>query len=252
MPSAMANCACSCNPRSPPDGHLAGAEALVRWQHPTLGLLLPGQFIPCAEESDLIVELGGWVLSEASQLMARADMDGLPLRLSVNISARHFRQSGFVPWVRDLMAASGARPDRLTLEITESLVIDNLNDVVNRMTELAALGIRLSIDDFGTGYSSLAYLKSLPIHEVKIDKSFVQEAPSDDNDAALVETILAIADRMRLEVVAEGIETADQAAFLNSRGRMVQQGYRLGRPADAETWLGQWQNSTAASDWTPV
>ena len=230
-------------------GHLVGAEVLIRWQHPERGLLTPGEFIPLAEESDLIVELGAWVLSEASYRMAEAELTGLPLRLAVNISPRHFRQGGFVPWIRDVLAAANIDPSRLTLEITESLVIDNLNDVVARMNELAALGIRLSIDDFGTGYSSLAYLKRLPIHELKIDKTFVQDAPVDPNDAALVETILAIAAHMRLEVVAEGVETPTQAVFLGERARIVQQGFLYGRPEPAQVWLSRWRKSTRAIDW---
>ena len=231
------------------DGRLAGAEVLLRWQHPSRGLLPPGLFIPIAEESDLIVELGSWVLAEASHLLANAEMSGLPLRLAVNISPRHFRQSGFVPWVRDLLAASGANPHLLTLEITEGLVIDNLNDVVAKMSELATLGVRLSIDDFGTGYSSLAYLKRLPLHELKIDRAFVSDIATDPDDAALVETFLAIAAHMNLEVVAEGIETATQASFFNAHADLLQQGYFYGRPEAAEAWLARWRISTLASDW---
>jgi EAL domain-containing protein (putative c-di-GMP-specific phosphodiesterase class I) len=166
------------------DSHLVGAEALVRWQHPERGLLPPGMFIGVAEESDLIVDLGAWVLSEACRLMARETMAGHPLRLSVNLSPRQFRQPGFVPWIRELLAATGADPTQLTLEVTEGLVIDNVDTVVAKMGELTALGIHFSVDDFGTGYSSLAYLKRMPVHELKIDKSFVQDAPLDPNDAA--------------------------------------------------------------------
>jgi diguanylate cyclase (GGDEF)-like protein/PAS domain S-box-containing protein len=231
------------------DGHMTGAEVLVRWQHPSRGLLAPGLFIPIAEESDLIVELGSWVLSESAHLLANAEMSGLPLRLSVNISPRHFRQAGFVPWVRDVLAASGADPRRLTLEITESLVIDNLDDVVAKMEELAALGIRLSIDDFGTGYSSLTYLKRLPLHELKIDRAFVRDAASDPDDAALVRTILAIAAQMNLDVVAEGVETSSQAEFLSHHASVVHQGYYYGYPEPAEIWLARWRLSTRAGDW---
>ena len=227
-------------PQVDASGRLAGAEALVRWQHPERGLVPPGAFIPVAEESDLIVELGAWVLAEACRLMAQADMAGLPLRLSVNLSPRHFRQAGFVTWLQGLLAASGADATHLTLEVTEGLMIDNLSGVVAKMGELTALGIHFSLDDFGTGYSSLAYLKRLPIHELKIDKSFVQDAPSDPDDAALVETILAVAQHMHLKVVAEGVETEAQAAFLNARATVVQQGYLYGRPEPAETWLARW------------
>ncbi len=222
-------------------GNLMGAEVLVRWQHPQRGLLPPGVFIPIAEESDLIVDLGAWVLAETCALMAREEMAGYPLRLSVNLSPRHFRRTGFVPWIRDLLAAYGADPSRLTLEVTEGLMIDNLGEVIARMSELAALGIHFSVDDFGTGYSSLAYLKRLPIHELKIDKTFVQDAPSDPDDAALVETILSVARHLHLQVVAEGVETEAQAAFLNARGQVIHQGYLYGRPEPAETWIARWK-----------
>jgi diguanylate cyclase (GGDEF)-like protein/PAS domain S-box-containing protein len=224
---------------------LAGAEALVRWQHPERGLLPPGVFIPVAEESDLIVELGTWVLAEACRLMAQEDMAGCPFRLSVNLSPRHFRQKGFVPWLRDLLSATGADPTHLTLEVTEGLMIDNINDVVAKMSELTALGIHFSLDDFGTGYSSLAYIKRLPIHELKIDKTFVQDAPTDPDDAALVETILAVAQHMHLKVVAEGVETEEQAAFLNARATVIHQGYLYGKPELAETWIARWRNNAA-------
>ncbi len=228
-------------PQVDAQGHLVGAEALLRWQHPERGLVPPGVFIPLAEETDLIVDLGTWVLSESCRLMAREDMAGHPIRLSVNLSPRHFRQKGFVPWLRDLLSATGADPTHLTLEVTEGLMIDNINDVVAKMNELTALGIHFSLDDFGTGYSSLAYIKRLPIHELKIDKSFVQDAPSDPNDAALVETILAVAQLMHLKVVAEGVETEEQAAFLNARANVIHQGYLYGRPEPAEIWMARWR-----------
>ncbi|MEW6164542.1 MAG: EAL domain-containing protein [Pseudomonadota bacterium] len=225
------------------DAHqnLCGAEALVRWQHPERGLLPPGTFIGIAEESDLIVDLGAWVLSEACRLMARETMAGHPLRLSVNLSPRQFRQPGFVQWIRDLLAATGADPTHLTLEVTEGLVIDDIDAVVARMHELRALGIHFSVDDFGTGYSSLSYLKRMPIHELKIDKSFVQDSTIDPNDAALVETILSVARHMHLQVVAEGVETEEQAEFLNARSRVIHQGYLYGKPEPAETWIARWR-----------
>lgn len=228
-------------PQMDGQGHLAGAEVLVRWQHPVRGLVPPVVFIPLAEETDLIVDLGAWVLAESCRLMAQEVIAGYPLRLSVNLSPRHFRQKGFVPWLRDLLSATGADPTHLTLEVTEGLMIDNLNDVVAKMNELTAMGIHFSLDDFGTGYSSLAYLKRLPIHELKIDKSFVQDAPTDPNDAALVETILAVARHMHLKVVAEGVETEEQAAFLNARANVIHQGYLYGKPEPAEAWLARWR-----------
>ncbi|MBU0752529.1 MAG: EAL domain-containing protein [Gammaproteobacteria bacterium] len=225
-------------------GRLVGAECLVRWQHPERGLVPPAAFIPIAEESDLIIDLSAWVLAEACKLMVHEDLAGHPLRLSVNISPRHFRQPHFVSWLLDLLDASGADASQLTLEVTEGLVIDNINDVVAKMGELAARGIHFSLDDFGTGYSSLAYLKRLPINEVKIDKTFVQDAPTDPNDAALVEAILSVARHLHLEVVAEGVETAEQVAFLNERGHVIHQGYYFGRPEPAQAWIDRWHAGT--------
>jgi len=217
-----------------------GAEALLRWQHPLRGLLPPGVFIPIAEQSDLIVELGSWVMTQACRLLAEQNAKGNDFRISVNVSPRHFRKSNFVSWLKSILVRSGADPARLTLEITESLFIDNMSDVIAKMTELVTLGIHFSIDDFGTGYSSLAYIKRLPIDELKIDKTFVQDAPTDSNDAALVETILAVADHLRLKVVAEGVETEAQARFLNERAAVIHQGYLYGRPELAEKCLEKW------------
>jgi EAL domain-containing protein (putative c-di-GMP-specific phosphodiesterase class I) len=164
------------------------------------------------------------------------------LRISVNISPRHFQENDFVAEVKRQLSSSGADPTRLVLEVTEGLVIGDVSDVVSKMTALRALGVHFSMDDFGTGYSSLAYLKRLPIQELKIDKSFITDATTNANDAALVETILSVARHMKLQVVAEGVETQDQVDFLNSRGDVIHQGYFFARPMPVDTWL-QWQTS---------
>ncbi|MCU7935223.1 MAG: EAL domain-containing protein [Candidatus Thiodiazotropha sp. (ex Dulcina madagascariensis)] len=230
-------------PQIDPQKQLAGFEVLVRWQHPERGLLPPSIFIPIAEESDLIIDMGVWVLTEALKMMTRGDMAGHPFRLSVNLSPRHFRQSSFDTWLKDLFSLTGADPNHLTLEVTESLVVENVNEVISKMSGLSALGIHFSIDDFGTGYSSLAYLKRLPVHELKIDKSFIQDAPTDEGDAALVKTILVVAEQMHLNVVAEGVETVEQAEFLNKHAKVVQQGYYHGKPELAKVWLEHWFGS---------
>jgi len=222
-------------------GKTVGAESLIRWQHPTRGLLPPGAFVPLAEQSDLIVDLGAWVMNQACRILAESGVTGKDVRLSVNVSPRHFRKANFIPWLKGLLARTGADPTRLTLEITESLFIENLGDVIAKMNDLVTIGVHFSIDDFGTGYSSLAYLKRLPIHELKIDKSFVQDAPTDSNDGALVETILAVAQHMHLRVVAEGVETQAQVDFLNARAEVIHQGYLFGRPEPAENCISKWK-----------
>lgn len=224
-------------PQFDASGKLVSSEALVRWQHPERGLLAPGAFIPIAEESDLIIELENWVMREVCRHLAREEMAGYPLHMSVNISPRHFRQSGFVNWLIELLAQAGNDPAYLTLEITEGMVIDNIDELIAKMNRLSKMGIHFSIDDFGTGYSSLAYLKRLPIDELKIDKTFVQDAPTDPDDGALVQTILSIARNLHLKVVAEGVETEEQAHFLNERADVIHQGYLFGRPEPADSFL---------------
>lgn len=217
-----------------------GAEALLRWQHPVRGLLPPAYFIPLAEESDLIVALETWVLAAVCKLLKKLDVMGRPLRLSVNISPRHFRCKDFVRRLENLLAANGTDPAHLTLEVTESLMIKDMADTVTKMQELSALGIHFSLDDFGTGYSSLSHLKRLPIHELKIDKSFIQDAPENASDAALVESILAVARHMCLRVVAEGVETSSHEQYLEPYGQVIRQGYLYGRPEPADECLERW------------
>ena len=218
-------------------GQVTGAEALVRWCHPTRGLVAPATFIPLAEESRLILPLGEWVLRQACGVIAQLDAAGHSLHIAVNVSPLQFAQANFVARVREILSATGADPTHLTLEITEGLLVEHMTETMGRMAELADLGIHFSIDDFGTGYSSLSYLKRLPLYELKIDKSFVQDVPDDPNDVALVETILAMSQHLHLHVVAEGVETPAQFEFLKSRGCTRFQGYHFHRPQAQQDWL---------------
>jgi diguanylate cyclase (GGDEF)-like protein/PAS domain S-box-containing protein len=222
------------------NGHQVSAEALMRWQHPERGLVPPGMFIPLAESSDLIFELERWMLREVCQLLVDLDVRGQSLKIALNISAKHFELDSFVDEVRRLLALTGADPSYLVFEITESIIIGNMSVVTAKMLELAGMGIHFSLDDFGTGYSSLSYLKRLPIHELKIDRSFIMDAPTTQSDAALVETILGVARTLGLQVVAEGVETQAQADFLKARGDVIHQGYLYDKPLPRADWLNKY------------
>jgi diguanylate cyclase (GGDEF)-like protein/PAS domain S-box-containing protein len=229
------------------NGFLIGAETLVRWQHPTRGLISPVAFVPVAEESGQIIALGRWVMAEAARMLKEFDDLGRPLRLAVNVSPREFRQPSFVTQVIDILREAGADPTHLVLEVTEGLVIEDIHDTIAKMEELNKLGIHFSIDDFGTGYSSLAYLKRMPLHELKIDRTFVQDAPHDPNDAALVETILSVAHHLNLAVVAEGVETEAQFAFLKDRKCVSFQGYLFDRPLPWDEFKARWRQGISTA-----
>ena len=214
---------------------LLGFEALVRWHQPDMGLISPEEFIPLAEETGLILQLGDWVLATAcSQTRCWMANHAAPIRMAVNLSARQFWQSDLVESIARGLAQSGLPPEHLELELTESMVMRNVDTAIGKMHELSAMGIRLSIDDFGTGYSSLAALKRFPIHTLKIDKSFVKEVTINPNDAAIASSIIALAHTMNLTVVAEGIETLDQLEFLLERGCEIGQGYYFSKPLPAD------------------
>ena len=215
---------------------LIGAEALVRWQHPERGLVSPAEFIPLAEETGLILPLGHWVLATACrQLVAwAAQPETAHLTLAVNISAKQFHLSTFVEEVLALVDHFGIDPAKLKLEITESMLLDDVDDTIANMTVLKARGISFSMDDFGTGYSSLQYLKRLPLDQLKIDQSFVHDIATDDSDKTIVRTIIAMAQGLNLNVIAEGVETAVQRQLLIDRGCTTFQGYLLGRPIPIE------------------
>ena len=209
-----------------------GAEVLMRWQHPQRGLVSPAEFIPLAEETGQIVAMGSWALREAClQLKAwQQDAQTCDLTLAVNVSARQFRTAEFVPLVQRILLETGVKPSRLKLELTESTVLESVEETIEKMRELKLLGISFSMDDFGTGYSSLQYLKRLPLDQIKIDQSFVRDIASDPNDAAIVQTIIAMTEALGLNVIAEGVETVEQEQFLNLRGCHAYQGYFFGKP----------------------
>lgn len=211
-------------------GKLTGTEALIRWHHPTRGLLLPIDFIPIAEEMGLIALIGEWAIEVACrQLLSWANSKASQhLHIAVNISTYQFLQKNFPQRVLDILSYTGAKASLLKLEITESLLIDNVEDVITKMSILKAQGVCFSLDDFGTGYSSLYYLKKLPLDQLKIDQSFVRDLVIDANDAAISQTILALAKSMNLNVIAEGVETQAQRDFLAQQGCLDFQGYLFG------------------------
>ena len=211
---------------------IVGAEVLLRWRHPQRGLVGPMQFIPLAEESGLIVPIGYWVLEMACAQLKGWESNPLTrnLHLSVNVSARQFRQRDFVQQVRNVVSTCGVDPTRLKLELTESVVLDNVADTIEKMHQLKRLGVRFSMDDFGTGQSSLAYLKRLPLDQLKIDQSFVRDIATDQGDAAIVQTIIGMARNLGLNVIAEGVENEAQKTFLLDNGCMEFQGYLFSRP----------------------
>ncbi len=219
-------------------GRRVGAEALARWLHPVRGVVQPLDFVALAEQHGLIPVLGRQVLEAAcTQLAAWAgDAATRHLTLSVNVSARQFHQPGFVAEVLQTLRRTGADANLLKLELTESLLLHDVEEVAQKMAALRSHGVRFSIDDFGTGYSSLAYLKRLPLDEIKIDRSFVNDLLSDPNDASIVQTILLLARSLSLKVVAEGVETVGQQHFLAHHGCPLFQGYLFGRPAPAAAW----------------
>jgi len=218
------------------NGVTVGVEALVRWQHPQRGLILPGEFIDLAEKTGLIIKIGQWVLEAACQQLViwAAEASTRDLSIAVNVSARQFRHSDFAEQVLNLLRTTGANPYRLKLELTESMLLTDLEDAVCKMRELRSIGVGFSLDDFGTGYSSLAYLKRLPLDQLKIDQSFVRDVLTDPNDAAIVRTILALARSMDLMAVAEGVETEGQHQFLLDNGCWAFQGYLFGRPVPVQ------------------
>jgi predicted signal transduction protein with EAL and GGDEF domain len=211
---------------------IIGAEALIRRHHPRRGLISPAEFITLSEETGLIAPIGQWVLETACAQIKQWGNNAHTrhLQLAVNVSAYQFRQPGFVEYVLHVMRQSAIKPDRLKLELTESLVLNDIDGTILKMKALREMGVRFSMDDFGTGYSSLSSLKKLPIDQLKIDQRFVRDIGSDPDDAVIVQTIIAMATHLGMEVIAEGVETEAQRVFLKNHGCLLCQGYLFSKP----------------------
>lgn len=206
-------------------------EALLRWRHPTRGLVAPDEFIPLAEDTGLIVSIGRWVIQEACAQNMEWQKAGLPkLSVAVNISGVQFRQKDLLDTVAHALASSALPPECLEVEITESVVMQNASEAIVTLEKLSTMGVQVSIDDFGTGYSSLSYLKRFPIDKLKIDRSFIRDISNDMEDAAIVRATIGLAHNLRLKVIAEGVETKDQLDFLRSLGCDEFQGYYKSKP----------------------
>lgn len=226
-------------------GKVVGVEALVRWDRPDHGLVYPSDFIPVAEDSGLIVPLSQWVLHEACQQACRWQAQGMrPLYLSVNVSAIDFRQRGFVEGIARTLKETGLDPTQLELEITESVLMQNVDTTVAILKAIKQLGIRLAIDDFGTGYSSLSYLQKFPVDVLKIDQSFVGDLSIDSNDAKLVSTIISLGKSLNLHIIAEGVETLEQLEFLKQHQCEEAQGYYFSKAVEPQAfadWMTEWE-----------
>ncbi|WP_194715219.1 EAL domain-containing protein [Noviherbaspirillum soli] len=215
-------------------GQISGVEALIRWVHPELGIITPAEFIPIAEDTGLIVEIGEWVIQEACLEMKRWHEDGHKLRVAVNLSGRQLKERDFVKNVLAIVEKTGIEPEYLELELTESMLMEASAGIIEKLFDLKAAGIQLAIDDFGTGYSSMSYLKAFPVTCLKVDRSFIRDLPQNTEDAAITKAIIAMAKSLRMKVVAEGIENVEQGDFLREHGCDEYQGYFYSKPVLAE------------------
>ena len=214
---------------------ITGMEALVRWQHPQIGLVLPAKFLPIAEESGLIVEIDRIVMKKAMQQFSKWYQDGYnPGRLALNLSMKQLNEADFISTLSNLMKSINFQAKWLELEVTESQVMNNPDASIKKLKEISKVGIEVAIDDFGTGYSSLAYLKKLPLDKLKIDRSFVKDIPQDEDDIAITKAIIALGKSLNLKLIAEGVETQEQKDFLVENGCKNIQGYLYSRPIPAE------------------
>ena len=222
-------------------GKPIGAEALIRWKHPQKGYIPPAEFIPLAEETGLVLSIGKWVLDAAcSQLRGwQQNTHTRGLALSINVSANQFRQVDFVEQVKATIEQYDVPPEQLKLELTESMLLENIEETIVTMNALHDIGVKLSLDDFGTGYSSLQYLKRLPLDQIKIDQSFVRDISFDSSDKAIVDTIIIMASNLNMEIIAEGVATKEQRQLLHDSGCVNYQGYLFGKPVSVEEFEEQ-------------
>ena len=238
-------------------GHVVGMEALVRWQHPTMGLLSPHQFIPLAEESGLIGPLGQWALLEACRQVSVWHKTGRPkLRMSVNISPRQLNQADLVSAIGRTLDETGLESQHLEVELTETLLLQDKAHTIKTLQALKSLGVGIAIDDFGTGYSSLSYLQRFPIDTLKIDQSFIRDLTTDPDARAIVKAIIGMAQALKLKVIAEGVENEEQIAVLQAEGCEECQGFAFSRPLPAEEilevldlWPSRWRTLAPRAAW---
>ncbi len=221
-------------PQATIGGDIIGLEALIRWNHPSRGLVPPGMFIPIAEETGLILPIGEWVLREACREAASWPK---PLQIAINLSPVQFRHGDLPALIHAILLETGLQPDRLELEITESVLIDNFSKGTSILRRLKSLGVRIAMDDFGTGYSSLSYLQSFPFDKIKIDQSFISNVERNAQSATIVRAVIGLAKGLGLPVLAEGVETKEQLAFLTREACNQVQGYLIGRPYPIEQYL---------------
>ena len=238
-------------PQIDADNNIIGLEALLRWNHPVKGIIAPEEFIDIAEKTGLIIRIGDWVLNTACNHLSQISANN-ELTMCINVSPRQFSEPSFVDKVKNVISETGVNPENVQLEITEGMVLRDIESAINKMQKLKSAGVGLSIDDFGTGYSSLAYLKRLPIDILKIDKSFILDVDKDENDAVIVDTIIAMAKHMKIDIVAEGVETEQALQFLKSRGCRKFQGYIFGRPMPFNKLLGRFSDMKKSGQRTNV
>jgi EAL domain-containing protein (putative c-di-GMP-specific phosphodiesterase class I) len=216
-------------------GKVVGMEALVRWQNPKLGLVPPGKFIALAEETGLIVPIGKWVLKDAcAQNKAWQDMGFAPMRVAVNLSVRQFEDGNLVEVVKKILKETGLEPEYLELEVTETMAMKNMELIVKTLRDLKNLGIHIALDDFGTGYSSLKYLRNIPVDTLKIDRSFISDVNTNPSYGAIIDAIINIAEKLKLGIIAEGVETEEQSSFLIDKKCYEMQGFLFSKPKTKE------------------